>query len=53
VSKADSQNLPALKDIVSWVATQAPQGSWGVEALVLRWIQEHPSKKTRGPKDIA
>ena len=52
VSKADVQNLPALKDIVNWIVTRAPQGSWGAEALLLRWIQEHPSKKTRGPKDI-
>jgi hypothetical protein len=53
VNKADAQNLPALKDIVSWIVAQAPQGSWGMEALVLRWIQEHPAKKVRGPKDIA
>jgi hypothetical protein len=53
VGKADGQNLPALKDITGWIFTQAPQGSWGSEALVLRWIQEHPSRKARGPKDIA
>lgn len=53
VSKADKQNLPALKDITDWIFAQAPQGSWGSEALVLRWIQEHPSRKARGPKDIA
>jgi hypothetical protein len=52
VNKADSQNLPVLKDLTNWVSTQAPTGSWGAEALVLRWIQEHPAKKTRGPKDI-
>jgi hypothetical protein len=53
VGRADAQNLPALKDITGWIFMQAPQGSWGSEALVLRWIQEHPSKKSRGPKDIA
>ena len=53
VGRADSQNLPALKNIVNWVYNRAPQNCHGSEALVLRWIQEHPSRKPRGPKDIA
>jgi hypothetical protein len=53
VGRADAQNLHALKDIVNWVYNRAPQNCWGTEAKVIRWLQEHPSMKSRGPKDIA
>lgn len=51
VTRADSSNLHALKDIVLWVYNCAPEACYGSEALYLRWTQEHPGR-ARGPKDI-
>jgi len=48
-----TENSDALSDIVNWIHDCAPQNCYGCEAVVLRWIQEHPSRKPRGPKDLA
>jgi hypothetical protein len=52
VGSADSENLPALKDITGWIHMHAPQSCWGTEAKVLRWIADHPSRSI-SPKPIA
>ena len=49
VNRADNLNLPVIKDIVNWVIWHAPEPCYGSEAKVLRWIEDHPSRK-KGPK---
>lgn len=44
VFKADKANKAWLTEIVGWVAYHAPEASWGSEAKVIRWIQEHPER---------
>jgi hypothetical protein len=52
VSRADAQNLPALKDIVQFVHNELPNNCHGSEAVVIRFLQEHLGQR-KGPKDIA
>lgn len=52
VDSADSENLLALKDITGWLHAHAPEACWGIEAKVLRWTADHPSRSI-SPKPIA
>jgi hypothetical protein len=52
IGRADKDNFVAIKDITGWVYNEAPAGCWGNEAVVLRWMEDHPAKKT-GPLTIA
>ena len=51
VSRADALNLPALKDIAQFVHNEMPNNSYGNEAVVVRYLQEHLGQR-KGPKDI-
>jgi hypothetical protein len=44
VFKADRSNRLVLPDIMYWIHENAPDASWGSEAKVIRWIQEHPER---------
>jgi len=39
VSRADSENIRALKNICSWVFNRMPSSSWGSDERMLDWIQ--------------
>ena len=42
VARADTWNKTALADIVSWIAENAPEGSWGHEDYYNEWIAKGP-----------
>jgi hypothetical protein len=52
VSRADSDNSRALRDIATWLYNQAPEACWGTEAKVLRWLETHPRRTKIGPKEV-
>jgi hypothetical protein len=43
VARADTWNKQALADIVSWIAKNAPEGSWGHEDYYKEWINKGPA----------
>ena len=49
VRHADKFNKPAIQEIVRWIDAHAPDGCFGNEAKVIRWLDDHPSRK-KGPK---
>jgi hypothetical protein len=49
---ANSEDISTLKDIIGWLHAHAPEACWGIEAKVLRWIADHPSRSI-SPKPVA
>lgn len=43
VARADTWNKTALADIVTWIAENAPEGSWGHEDYYNEWIAKGPA----------
>jgi hypothetical protein len=43
VARADTWNKTALADIVTWIAENAPEGSWGHEDYYREWIAKGPA----------
>ena len=39
VSRADSENLAALPDIVKFIYNELPSGCWGSRAIVYRFVE--------------
>ena len=52
VVSANSEDISALTDITAWLHAHAPEACWGIEAKVLRWTADHPSRSI-SPKPVA
>ena len=51
VNKATPENLAALPAILQWLKENAPEGSYGSEAIYRRWLYEHPVR-AKGPFEV-
>jgi hypothetical protein len=47
VSRADASNLESLRDIAQFVYNEMPSNCHGNEAIVVRYLQDHPARQPK------